>query len=340
MIEQAVILTVGRGMRLGSLTKDRSRAMLPVLGKPLVARVMDRLREAGIKRFVVVVGEHEGGVVSYLNTLWVPDAKLSFVLQTEPRGITHALSLAAPLLESSFLLTSIDHLTPSTQVQQLIRRFDSYQGDMVLSALSTLPDETPRGAVFTTSNKGAQVLTITDRVIEHREQIAFMLYACGRRILDYLSPRVPITYADPELSAPIQALINDGGRVTFVNAEWHLPLSDERDLLAINRRFLREGRDAHILSELPGSVHIIPPVRIDPKVSIGLNAKIGPNVYLESGASVGHDAVIWDSVVLRDAVVKPGEILHNYIVSRRERLSEQEAELPPPPSSDAFDFLA
>jgi glucose-1-phosphate thymidylyltransferase len=337
MIEQAVILTIGRGMRLGSLTKDRSRAMLPVLGKPLVVRVMDRLREAGIKRFVVVVGEHEGGVVSYLNSSWVPDAKVSFVLQTEPRGMAHALSLAASKLDSAFLLASIDHLTPMTQVQQLLKRFDDYRGDMVLSSISTLPDETPRGAVLTT--KGSQVTAIADRAIEHREHVAFMLYACGRRILDYIMPRTPITYADPELSAPIQALINDGGQVTFANSEWHLPLTDERDLLAINRRFLREGRDAHILSELPASVHIIPPVRIDPRVSIGLNAKIGPNVYLESGASVGHDAVIWDSVVLRDAVIKPEEVLHNYIISRRERLSEQTIE-PPPVTNDAFDFLA
>ena len=337
MIEQAVILTIGRGMRLGSLTKDRSRAMLPVLGKPLVVRVMDRLREAGIKRFVVVVGEHEGGVVSYLNTSWVPDAKLSFVLQTEPRGMGHALSLAAPKLDSAFLLASIDHLTPMTQVQQLLKRFDDYHGDMVLSSISTLPDETPRGAVLTT--KGSQVTAIADRTIEHREHIAFMLYACGRRFLDYISPRTPITYADPELSAPIQALINDGGQVTFATSEWHLPLTDERDLLAINRRFLREGRDAHILSELPASVHITPPVRIDPKVNIGLNAKIGPNVYLESGASIGHDAVIWDSMVLRDAVIKPEEVIHNYIISRRERLSETVDE-PPPATSEAFDFLA
>ena len=335
MIEQAVILSVGRGLRLGPLTRDRSRAMLPVLGKPLVVRIMDRLREAGIKRFVVVVGEHEGGVVSYLNTSWVPDAKVSFVLQSESRGMADALSLAASALESSFLLTSIDHLTPATQVQQLIKRFEDYKGDLVLSTISTLPDETPRGAVVTA--KGTQIIAIADRTIEHREQVSFMLYACGRRILDYITPRTPLNYPDPELSAPIQKLISDGGRVTFVGSEWHLSLTDERDLLAINRRFLREGRDAHILSELPSSVHITPPVRIDPKVSIGLNAKIGPNVYLESGASIGHDAVIWDSLVLRDAVVKPGEVVHNYIISRRDRLPEHE---PESPADDVFDFLA
>jgi len=84
-----------------------------------------------------------------------------------------------------------------------------------------------------------------------------------------------------------------------------------------------------VIDELPGSVHIIPPVRIDPKVSVGLNAKIGPNVYLESGASIGQDAVVWDSVVLRDASVQPGEVLHGLIVAKRARLSEAPLEQTP-----------
>ena len=46
MIQQAVILAAGHGTRLGPLTKDRPKSMLPVLGKPMMARVMDRLRVA------------------------------------------------------------------------------------------------------------------------------------------------------------------------------------------------------------------------------------------------------------------------------------------------------
>jgi len=148
------------------------------------------------------------------------------------------------------------------------------------------------------------------------------LYACDPLLLNYLSDKPRTQHADPEMTDPIHALIQDGGHVSYVTAEWHLSLVNDLDLLTINKRFLREGRDTHILSELPGSVHIIPPVRIDPRVSVGLNAKIGPNVYLESGASVGHDAVIWDSIVLRDAAVQPDEVLHGQIVARRARLSE------------------
>ena len=86
----------------------------------------------------------------------------------------------------------------------------------------------------------------------------------------------------------IQDLIQAGGKVGHVSADWHLHLNSEIDLLTINKRLLREDRGTHILSEIPSTVHITPPVRIDPKVSIGKGAKIGPNVYLESGAQVGN----------------------------------------------------
>ncbi len=331
MIDLAVILAVGRGTRLGPLTKDRPRAMLPVLGKPVAVRIMDRLKEAGISRFIVVTGEHEGAVVAYLNTSWTPDVKPTFVLQIEPRGIAHALSLAAPHINAPFVLASTDHLTSTAHVQQLLKRFEEFKGDMVLSVTPISGGEAERGAVV--RSDGTRVTTITQETLGGRGHMAFLLHACSPRLLKALNGKTSAAPDDRDLIHPIKALLEANGKITYVNAEWHVGLVHELDLLAMNKRLLREGRDAHILSEIPGSVHIIPPVRIDPQVSIGLNAKIGPNVYLESGASVGEEAVVWDSVVLRDAAVLAGEVLHNQIVARRARLSE---EMPPELPSDAY----
>ena len=106
-IKQAVIIASPRAGHLSQLTRDRPKAMLPVLGKPLVVRVMDRLREAGIHEFVVVVGEHEGAVASYLNNGWVPDAKIQIVLQTSQRGAAGALASASNYINGPFLLAAI-----------------------------------------------------------------------------------------------------------------------------------------------------------------------------------------------------------------------------------------
>jgi NDP-sugar pyrophosphorylase family protein len=321
MIEQAVIIASGGGVRLGPLTKDRPRAMLPVLGKPIVVRIMDRMREAGIYKFVVVVGEHEGAVAAYLNTSWVPDAKVQIVLQPTPRGAANALKCAAGYITGPFLLATADNLVPSDHVPNLIKRFNEQNADMVLSIVSALVGDVADLPSVTT--EGAKVTSISSTAPKTRRGLAaFTLHACGKRLLNHLQEGAQNPQNNFELCAAIQGLIASGGKVGYLNADWHMHLAKELDLLTINKRLLREGRDTHILSELPSSVQITPPVRIDPRVSVSPGAKLGPNVYLESGASVGQDAVIWDSMVLSSAAVAANEILHGQLVSRRERISE------------------
>ena len=316
-IEQAVIIAASLGGRLGEITQDRPRPMFPVLGKPMVIRIMDRIREAGIHHFVVVLGEQEGEVASYFNGGWVPDCKVQIVLQPSARGPADALACASSTITGPFLLASASHLAPNEHIQALIKRFNETTPDIILSAVSVGEDTAGLPAIKTDSEHVTSIAQ--DSSPGHHSLCAFMLHACGKRILNHTSETTP---DDHELVPAIQALIASGARVNYLTAGWHMQLHQEIDLLAINKRFLREGRDTHILSEIPGSVHIIPPVRIDPRVSVGQGAKLGPNVYLESGAQVGPDAVIWDSVVLKNANIAPNEVVHGQIVGRRLRISD------------------
>jgi NDP-sugar pyrophosphorylase family protein len=63
------------------LTTTRPKAMLPILGQPTIARVMDGYYRAGIRRFTVVVGEQEGAVAAWLSASWHSDVKLPFAMQ-------------------------------------------------------------------------------------------------------------------------------------------------------------------------------------------------------------------------------------------------------------------
>ena len=75
MVDRAIVLAVGSTSHQSQLIYDRPRAMLPVLGKPLVARTMERFYRAGIEKFTVIVGYDEGAVASYLNAHWFPKRK-------------------------------------------------------------------------------------------------------------------------------------------------------------------------------------------------------------------------------------------------------------------------
>ncbi len=325
MIQQAVILAAGRGTRLGMLTKDRPKSMLPVLGKPIMVRIMDRVREAGIHRFVVVIGDHEGAVASYLTQSWHPDTEVRFALQTSPTGTVDALQLAAPHIDGPFLLSSVDNITSLAHVRNLIQHFNGHNNQV--ASLSLLP--ATREQIRRSSDvviEGDRIVDIMEKPAEPRGSFAaIMLYAFSPAILDYLPGVTASARGEREIVSAIRASLADGHRVGYTVAEWRLHLTHELDLLAINRSYLQEGRDAHILSEIPGSVHITPPVRIDPQVSVGRGARLGPHVYLETGATVGQGAVLQNTIVLNGATVPANEFCQGQIIDRRVRISEPQS---------------
>jgi choline kinase len=74
---QAVILAAGRGSRLGDLTSDRPKPLLPLAGVPLLQRLLASLREAGLAPVTIVTGyraslvsAHAPGCATIRNPRW------------------------------------------------------------------------------------------------------------------------------------------------------------------------------------------------------------------------------------------------------------------------------
>ena len=62
---KAVILAAGRGTRLAPLTDDRPKPLVPVRGRPLLLRTLDRLADVGIRgRDVVIVTGYREDVLA------------------------------------------------------------------------------------------------------------------------------------------------------------------------------------------------------------------------------------------------------------------------------------
>ncbi len=295
--------------------------MLPILGKPIMARVMDHLRDAGIRRFVVVVGDPDGAMASYLNMSWYPDASVQYAIQSVPTGTVDALQQAVPFLDGPFLLTAVDNLTSPAHVSNLIESFNRYPDQLaVLSLLPASPDQIRRSSGVVID--GDRITAVEEKPADPRGAYAgIMLYAFSLAFLDYL-PHVRVSSrGERELVSGIQAGIADGLRVGYAITDWRLHLTHEIDLLSINRYFLETGTDAHILSEIPSSAQIIPPVRIDPNVSVGRGARVGPDVYLKSGSTVGEDALLENTIVLQGGFVPSADRCVNEIIAKRVRVT-------------------
>ncbi|XZE55321.1 glucose-1-phosphate thymidylyltransferase RfbA [Planctomycetaceae bacterium SH139] len=98
-VTQGIILAGGHGTRLAPLTEAFSKQLLPVYDKPLIYYPLSTLMLAGIRDIVIVTTPHDQGL--FVKLLGDGDRwgmRLRYVVQTQPRGLADAISVASELL--------------------------------------------------------------------------------------------------------------------------------------------------------------------------------------------------------------------------------------------------
>jgi bifunctional UDP-N-acetylglucosamine pyrophosphorylase/glucosamine-1-phosphate N-acetyltransferase len=313
---QAVILAAGLGTRLMPVTARRSKAMVPVLGKPLVERALAPIAANGVRDVVLVVGPGDDEIRHHFDERTSLDVTTRFVVQEHRRGMAHALGLAAPLLDGPFVLSACDSLVSADHWRELLA---SLRGaDAVLSLLDVEPAKVPKSAAVEL-DEGTVLRIVEKPGIEDAPSHTISLphYAFPRILLDHLPGVKPSPRGELELQDAIQRLIDTGGRVVGVRSNDRQQVSTPQDLLGLNRRLLRAGDDDGTVA--PGRVgrgtRLLPPLRIEGGVAIGDDCELGPDVYLESGCSIGDGVVLRNSLVLRGARVRDGQRVEGEVIS-------------------------
>lgn len=90
MSVKCLIPAAGKGTRMRPLSHTLPKAMLPVAGKPTIYHIIDRVKKAGVKDFVIITGYLRELMESEILESY-PDLKITFVEQKEQKGLGHAL---------------------------------------------------------------------------------------------------------------------------------------------------------------------------------------------------------------------------------------------------------
>ncbi|MBN1580729.1 MAG: NTP transferase domain-containing protein [Anaerolineae bacterium] len=316
---QGVILAAGKGSRLHPITLRRSKAMVPVLGKPLVERVMEDLAANGIDDLILVVSPDDRDIVRYFRRESALDVDVRFVYQVERLGMANALMQAVPLLDQDFVLSACDNLTSAQYVGQMLAAWHSTPAPNAVLSLMPVPRERISSTGIVELD-GEWVTHIVEKPSpeEAPSNVSSLPLYCFRRFfLDYLRQVKPSSRGEYELQDAIQMLIQDRGRVRGVFVEQRLTVTGPIDLLNINRVYLTQGNDKPQLeAQTVGlNTHLITPLHIESGVIIGANCTVGPNVYIERDCCIGSSVHISNAIVLRDARVPDGAHIVDQVVS-------------------------
>ena len=75
---QAIILAAGMGRRLGELTKENTKCMVPVNGIPLIDRLLRQLSGLTLNRVIIVVGYQGRKLIDYIGHRYDEKLKIEF----------------------------------------------------------------------------------------------------------------------------------------------------------------------------------------------------------------------------------------------------------------------
>jgi NDP-sugar pyrophosphorylase family protein len=304
MIATAVILAAGRGTRLKEKTVKRSKAMAPVAGAPMIARVVDSLRAAGVGRFVVVSAPGDDELKSFCST--VPDMVVR--VQREPKGSGDALRVCEADLEGPFLVSACDSLLKADDIISACRLFESMQAQAALTVMQVRED-VPLESRSVVRMQGDEVLEFIEKPLPSQRVsniTSLPLWVLSLEVFGELATMEPSPRGEYELPATFNSFIAKGRRVVAHRAAARYDLTTVADLLSLNRMFLRSMSPAiqvHATASIPESVKLVAPVRIDEGCSVGEGVELGPEVYLERGATIGSQVTLRNAVVTREVQV-------------------------------------
>lgn len=313
---QAVILAAGLGTRLRPVTDSRSKAMVPVLGRPLVERAMMPFVENGIREFILVVSPDDQEIREYFSRQPAPSITVEYVFQRERLGMAHALDKAANLIKGRFVLSACDSLIGQSHVGDLLALAEG--SDAALSLLDVEPEKISRSGVVEIDGDVIRRIVEKPRLEEAPSRtVSLPHYVFSHGFLEAVARVEPSPRGEYELQDAIQALIDGGGRVRGVRADVRLQVSTPEDLLELTRRLLNEDSEPrHVVPERVGvGATLVEPLRIDRGVVIGEGCEIGPEVYLEAGCSLGDRSIVRRTVVLRGGRVDPGAVIEDSVVT-------------------------
>ena len=108
MPTQGIFLVGGKGTRLGSVTAQTPKPLLPVGGRPFIDYLIENSARFGLRRIVLLAGHLPDEVLRWRKSFSADNLQISIIVEPEPAGTGGALRHAADLLDDTFFLSNGD----------------------------------------------------------------------------------------------------------------------------------------------------------------------------------------------------------------------------------------
>jgi NDP-sugar pyrophosphorylase family protein len=225
-VQKALILAAGRGTRMQSLTDEKPKPLLQIGGRPLLARVVESLRQAGLREFCIVTGYRAEQIESY----FAPEPGITFRRQEVRDGTARAAQLALEWAgDDDFLLTYGDILTEPVVYTAMAQKLPGYEAVL---AVKHVPDPWQGAAVYADGERVTRIIEKPPQGTSTTKWNSAGIY-CFRPSLWPELARVPVSpRGEYELTDAVRLLLECGAPVTYYAIPgWWRDVGRPEDLL-------------------------------------------------------------------------------------------------------------
>ena len=151
---KAVIMAGGQGSRLRPLTEGVPKPMVPVLGRPMMAYILEAVRDAGITEILVTLHYRPNLIQDYFGDGSDWGVRIEYAIEDHPLGTAGSVKNGEHFLNEPFLIISGDALM-DYDLKALTERH-THSGALVTFCLARVQDPSEFGIVVTDNDGRVQ----------------------------------------------------------------------------------------------------------------------------------------------------------------------------------------
>jgi dTDP-glucose pyrophosphorylase len=225
-IDEAVVLAAGRGTRMRELTVDFPKPMIEVRGKPVLQHIVEGLRDAGVRRILLIVGYHAETVRNFFGDGGPSNVDIEYATQTVQDGTGRVVNLARSFAgDTPFILSYGDILVSPVNYKRVV---DIPNDVEAIITVTRGEDVSKGGAVFV--NEQMELVDLREKPKPGEPTSPWYnagLYAFRPSVFEFIARLKPSPRGEYELTDAVRDLAHSGKKVKAVEltGEW----ADVRD---------------------------------------------------------------------------------------------------------------
>ena len=313
---KGLILSGGKGTRLYPLTYTSAKQLMPIANKPVLYRVIEAIRDAGIIEIGIVVGDTALDIERAVGNGGRWGVDITYIKQDAPSGLAHAVKISEAYLGQERFVMFLGDNVIQGGISPLIAEFanSDFNSQIVLTRV-----DQPEQYGVAELNQENEIIRLIEKPKEPPSDLALVgIYMFDHHIFEAVKSIKPSWRGEFEITDAIQWLIEHQYKVSpYIHRGWWIDTGRPGEMLEANSLVLEEltptiegyiDRDSEVDSRVTveQGAEVINSVVRGPAI-IGKNTRI-INAYVGPFTSIYHHCLIENAEISRSIVLEHSEI--------------------------------